>query len=162
MLFQLHQYTKKVLQQWRQSNKFLLICYNAHLQIDVHFSTHLKNNNNFLFKPLIKIIQVLFFFSLFYSKPHRAQALIISSSLISSHLSHQALISLLSPCLSLSFTLIFISQLWSEAHRQRCLRRPQRHRPKPQSTPLLIRPTPTLSSPSHKPPSPPISLFSLL
>ena len=71
----------------------------------MHFSTHLKNNNNFLFKPLIKIIQVLFFFSLFYSRPHRAQALIISSSLISSHLSHQALISLLSPCLSLSLSL---------------------------------------------------------
>ena len=51
----LHQYTKRALQQWRQSYKFLLICYNAYLSIDVHCSRHLKRKNKF------------FFFSFFYS-----------------------------------------------------------------------------------------------
>ena len=150
------------MQQWRQSNKFLLICYSAHLSIDVHCSTHLKNNNNFLFKSLIKIIQVLFFFHSFILD---LTVLKLSSQALSSALISLIKLSSLSyhrASLSLSFTLIFISQLWSEAHRQRRLRRPQRHRPKPQSTPLLIKPTPTPSSPSRKPPSPPISLFSLL
>ena len=64
----------------------------------MHCSTRLKKKN--LFKPLIKIIQVLtvlyfFFFSFFYSRPHCAlshhlklshQALISPISLISSHL----------------------------------------------------------------------------
>ena len=93
MLFQLHQYTKKTLQQWRQSNKFLLICYGAHLSIDVHCSTHLKNNNSFLFKPRIKIIKVLFFFfhsfilDLTVLKLSSSQAL--SSSSLLSDLFHQ-------------------------------------------------------------------------
>ena len=51
----LHQYTKRALQQWRQSYKFLLICYNAYLSIDVHCSRHLKRKNK------------IFFFSFFYS-----------------------------------------------------------------------------------------------
>ena len=95
MLFQLHQYTKKVLQQWRQSHKFLLICYSAHLQIDVHCSSHLKKQN--LFKPPIKIIQVLYIFFHSFILSHRALSHHLKlSSLISSHISHQALISLIS------------------------------------------------------------------
>ena len=92
MLFQLHQYTKKALQQW--IHKFLLICYSAHLQIDVHYSNHLKKNN--LFKPSIKIIQVLFFFSFFYfispyslSSSQAQFSHQLPSLLSSSHLSHQ-------------------------------------------------------------------------
>ena len=34
------------------------MCYSAYLSIDVHYSTHLKKNTNFLIKPFIKIIQM--------------------------------------------------------------------------------------------------------
>ena len=38
----------------------MLICYSAHLSIDVHCSTHLKTKNNILFHPSIKIILTYF------------------------------------------------------------------------------------------------------
>ena len=82
----------------------MLICYSAHLSIDVHCSTHLKKKKNFLFNSLIKIIQtyliLLFFYSFFHSKTCRAPAkplkpfFFFFHHLIKlSHLSHQALIS---------------------------------------------------------------------
>ena len=158
----------------------------------MHCSTHLKNNNNFLFKPLIKIIQVNIFFHCFILDLTVLKLSHQLSSLSSS--SHLSLITV-PLSLSLSFTLISISQLRSEAHRQRRLLNSDLKlivnvasaglnvafaglnvtdpSPDPRlrrSTPLLIRPTsfppirptPTSSSPSRKPPSPPISLFSLL
>ena len=88
MLFQLHQYTKKALQQW--IHKFLLICYSAHLQIDVHCSNHLKKNN--LFKPSIKIIQVTIFFFHSFILSHQS----LSHHHPQAQFSHQALISLIS------------------------------------------------------------------
>ena len=70
----------------------MLICYNAHLSIDVHCSRHLKKKK--IIQPWIKIIQLALFFSflLFYLT---VLSLIITlninslklSSLISSHLS---------------------------------------------------------------------------
>ena len=111
MLFQLHQYTKKAPQQWRQSKIFLLICYSAHLFIDVHCSAHLKKIYNFLIKPLIKIIQMSLcsIFSFHSFIPYLPCSLKSSeASFIFFHhllLSHQALISpifLISPHLSSS------------------------------------------------------------
>ena len=54
------------MQQWGHSYNFLLICYNAHLFIDVHCSRHLKKKK--FIQPRIKIIQLALFFSflLFY------------------------------------------------------------------------------------------------
>ena len=57
MLFQLHQYCKTSSQQWSQSHNIWLICYSAHLYIDVHCSTHLKKKSNFLILLPIKIIK---------------------------------------------------------------------------------------------------------
>ena len=71
MLFQLHQYSKISSQQWSQSHKIWLICYSAHLQIDVHSSTHLKKKKNFLIISPIKIITPTQFFSFFCFISHR-------------------------------------------------------------------------------------------
>ena len=42
-----------------------MICYGAHLYINVHYSWEQKNNNNILFSWFIKIIRLPFFFSFF-------------------------------------------------------------------------------------------------
>ena len=92
----------------------MLICYSAHLSIDVHCSTHLKQKNDFLFHSLIKIIQtyIILLFLLIQDLPYSCPLktlsfffIISSSSLIShqaprpSDLSHQpsSLIKLSSP-----------------------------------------------------------------
>ena len=79
-----------------------------------HCSTYLKNNNNFLFKPLIKIIQtslcsIFYFHSFILDLPCSLKtseaSLFFFHHLKLSHLSHQALISpisLISPHLSSS------------------------------------------------------------
>ena len=75
-----------------QSHKFLLICYSAHLSIDVHCSTHLNKKNNFLFQhrnSLLFFSFLLFYLNLTMYSHHHSQAFIIS--FIS-----QALISLIS------------------------------------------------------------------
>ena len=103
MLFQLHQYTKKALQQWRQSYKFLLICYNAHLSIDVHCSRHLKkdrcalqqtykkNKKQKIIQPPIKIIQRTLFFFISFILSHHA----LSHHHSQAQFSYQALIFLI-------------------------------------------------------------------
>ena len=141
MLFQLHQYTKKALQQWRQSHKFLLICQSAHLQIDVHCSSHLKKKKKILFMPPIKIIQVLYFFFHSFILSHRALFHHLKlSSLISSHLSH---LSHLSHHLSLALISLISQALISLI-----------------SQALISQPTPS-PSPSHAIPADPLQVSAL-
>ena len=84
MLFQLHQYTKKAMQQWRQSYNFLLICY----------QTSKKKKKKFI-QPRIKIIQLTLFFSfLLFYLTYRALSHHCSQAQFS-----QALISLISQAL---------------------------------------------------------------
>ena len=110
----------------------MLICYSAHLSIDVHCSTHLKKKKKNLFKPLIKIIQVLFFFHSFILDL-TVLSLIISSSLIK-----------LSSLRSLSSALI------SQALISKPRRRRRRRHPSPRTSLSFVKLSSLkLSSPSH-------------
>ena len=122
----------------------MLICYSAHLSIDVHCSTHLKKKKIFLFHSLIKIIQtyIILLFLLIQDLPSEASFFFFHHLIKLSHFSSSS-----SSLRSLSSALIshqaFISpQHQSQSRRHRCCQ------PQPQPSPSPSHAV-AIASPSH-------------